>query len=79
MRVLEEIPHDSYKITIFQWNGKYIIKVEQGMLEQSYKVDETEFFNTDDVKKLLNDTFLDAVQKRFRDMHMDLVASMQTL
>ena len=79
MRVLEEIPHDSYKITIFQWNGKYIIKVEQGMLEQSYKVDETEFFNTDDVKKLLNDTFLDAVQKRFRDMHMDLMASMQTL
>lgn len=79
MRVIGEIPHSSCKITIFQWNGKYIIKIEQGLLEQSYKIDETEFPEVDDVKKLLNDDFMQAALKRFRDMHVDLMNSLETI
>ena len=79
MRVIGEITHPSCKITIFQWNGKYIIKIEQGLLEQSYNIDETELSDVDDVKKLLNDDFMQAVLKRFRDMHVDLMNSLETI
>lgn len=79
MRVIGEITHPSCKITIFQWNGKYIIKIEQGLLEQSYKIDETEFTEADDIKKLLNNDFIQATLKRFRDMHVDLMNSLETI
>lgn len=79
MRVIGEIPHASCKITIFHWNGKYIIKLEQGLLEQSYKIDETELIDPDDIKKVLNDDFMKSILKRFHDMHVDLMNSIETI
>lgn len=79
MRVIGEIDHPSCKITLFQWNGKYIIKLEQGLLEQTYKVGETDITGENDIKRILNDTFMQAALKRFREMHLDLVQSMETL
>jgi hypothetical protein len=40
MRVVGEIPHSDCKITIFSWNNRYLIKLEQGLLEQTFKVNE---------------------------------------
>lgn len=40
MRVIAELPHPDCKITLFHMNQKYIIKFEQGTLEQSYKLSE---------------------------------------
>ncbi|GAA0893175.1 hypothetical protein GCM10009122_28540 [Fulvivirga kasyanovii] len=79
MRVIGEIPHASCKITIFHWNGKYIVKLEQGLLEQSYKIDETEIIDPDEIKNVLNEEFMQSVLKRFRDMHVDLMNSLETL
>lgn len=79
MKVIGEIPHPSCKITLFQWNGKYLIKLEQGPLEQTYKVNETDVTGDDDIKKILNDKFLQSALKRFRAMHLDLMDSMDNI
>jgi hypothetical protein len=42
MRYIKDIPHVQFKIGLYQWNSKYIIKVESGMYEQTYKIDDYE-------------------------------------
>ena len=79
MRVIGEIAHPLCKITIFQWNSKYLIKLEQGLLEQTYKIDETEVTGDDDIQKIMNEDFIETALARFRDMHLDLVRAMEKL
>jgi len=40
MRQVADIPHPEAKITVFSWNGKYLVKLERGPFEQTYKVAE---------------------------------------
>ncbi|GEO02387.1 hypothetical protein AAE02nite_00510 [Adhaeribacter aerolatus] len=68
MRVLSEIPHPAVKITIFAWNGKYIIKLEKGSLEQTYKVSEMDILDEADIPKLLDETFINNALQRFGEM-----------
>lgn len=79
MRVIGEIPHNSCKITLFQWNGKYIIKIEQGFLEQSYKIDETELLDESDLNRIMNEDFMQSVLHRFHEMYLDLSKSLQKI
>ena len=37
MRIIGFVDHRAYKISIFSWSEKYIIKIEAGYFEQSYK------------------------------------------
>ena len=69
MRVLAEIPHAEFKITVFSWNGKYLVKFERGNYEQTYKIPEMDLTGDGDMKKLIEDeTFLKEVTERFREM-----------
>ena len=72
MRVIAELPHPDFKISIFNMNQKFIVKIEKGVLEQSYKIPEmdlTEGVNS--VFELLDETFLTAVAARFAEMNKD--------
>ena len=69
MRVIADIPHPDLKITLFTWNNKYLIKLERGMLEQTYKVSELDVTGVDDVRRLLDEEFLTGVLRRFDEMH----------
>jgi len=71
MRVIGEIPNDQCKITLFNWNEKYLIKFEIGMYEQTYKIDEYEIAGVDAVKKLITADFVKIVMARFDKMHND--------
>lgn len=71
MRVVDEIPHPRFKIQIFNFNSKYIVKVELGQFEQSYKIGETDVMGLNDVKDMVNKDFLSACLKRFVDMRAD--------
>ncbi|AII52652.1 MULTISPECIES: hypothetical protein [Hymenobacter] len=75
MRQLADIPHPEAKITLFSWNGKYLIKLEKGPLEQTYKVSELDVTSDDDVRALLDSEFLQAALARFTDMRNDLQAA----
>lgn len=77
MRQLADIPHPEVKITLFSWNGKYLIKLEKGPLEQTYKVSEMDVTSDDEVRTLLDDEFMQAVLDRFRQMHQDLQAAFE--
>ncbi|PIQ22597.1 MAG: hypothetical protein COW65_02255 [Cytophagales bacterium CG18_big_fil_WC_8_21_14_2_50_42_9] len=79
MRVVSEIPHPEVKITIFSWNGKYLIKLEKGPLEQTYKVSEMDVLDEADLPKMLDDTFLAKVLNRFAEMGQDLMAAQSRL
>ena len=75
MRVVKEVPHHRFKITIFSWNNKYIIKIEDAHLEQSFKIDATEVAGLDEVEAILTEEFLLSALKRFVDMGKDFADS----
>jgi len=54
MRVIKEFSlNDSIRCTLFSWNGKYIIKLEKGDLEQTYKIREMDINGMEDIDLLL--------------------------
>jgi hypothetical protein len=77
MRVVAEIPNPDMKITLFSWNGKYLIKLEKGPLEQTYKVDEMDVVDEAEVRQMLDEIFLSRALARFRDMGQDLQQAQQ--
>jgi len=68
MRIVREIPHPRFKITVFSWNEKYIIKIEEAHLEQTFKIDQKEVSGLDEVEAMLTQDFLLKTMKRFVDM-----------
>lgn len=79
MRVIGEVPHHSCKITIFNWNGKYLVKFEQGLIEQTYKISEMDVTDEQDVLALSKSPFIDKVLLRFDEMQKDLFEAMEEL
>lgn len=69
MRIVDTIPHPQLKISIFQMNGKYMVKFEAGPYEQTYKVDEIEVDGLVGLKAKVTDEFLVEVAAAFRSMH----------
>jgi hypothetical protein len=79
MRVVAEIPHRDCKITIFNWNNKYLIKFEQAFLEQTYKINELDITGEDEVRRLIDEAFLEEVLGRFAEMRKSLAQAMQRI
>jgi hypothetical protein len=76
MRVIAELPHPEFKITIFNMNQKFIIKLERGILEQNYKIPEMDLTDgVNSVFELLDEEFLKTVATRFAEMGKDFKAS----
>jgi hypothetical protein len=71
MRIVKEIPHDRYRIQVHLYNGKYILKIELGQYEQSYKINELDISSVDDIEKMLSEEFLQNCLKRFLTMRHD--------
>lgn len=73
MRIVAELPHPECKITFYQMGQKYIVKFEQGFLEQSYKVSEMELNGggINDVFQIIDETFVATVVARFAGMKTD--------
>ena len=78
MRVVGEIPHPDCKITIFHWNNRYLIKLELGHLEQTFKVREYDIAEGDLVK-IVNEEFIAKAIARFDDMHLSLKSSLEII
>lgn len=72
MRIVAEIPHPDCRITIFHWNNRYLIKLESGPFEQTFKVSELDVISENDVRKILNEDFIDQAMARFADMSQSL-------
>lgn len=71
MRFVQDIPHPQFRIGLYAWNSKYIVKIEAGPYEQTYKVSEIDVTGQDQVLQLLDQPFLERVAKRFMEMDTD--------
>lgn len=71
MRVIAEIPHSHYKIQLFQYNAKYIVKIELGQFEQIFKIGESDVMGLEEVKRIITDELLSNCLKRFIEMRTD--------
>jgi len=73
MRIVAEYPSVDFKITVFSWNGKYLVKIEKGMFEQTYKISEMDVTGDEEVKKVIEDSvFIEEIKTRFRNMNQSL-------
>ncbi|MEO5599961.1 MAG: hypothetical protein ABIR06_03445 [Cyclobacteriaceae bacterium] len=72
MRIVREIPHPDCKITIFSWNNRYLIKLEQGVLEQTFKIPEMDLTSEADLLSIIDAEFLHQASNRFQDMGRSL-------
>ncbi|MFD2871569.1 hypothetical protein ACFS5N_03745 [Mucilaginibacter ximonensis] len=72
MRVIAELPHPDFKVTIFSMNQKFIVKMERGILEQTYKIAEMDILDgVNSVFEILDEEFLKTVAERFVAMGTD--------
>lgn len=71
MRVIKEIPHERYKIQIMGYNAKYIVKIELGQYEQTFKIGETDVYSVDEVENMITPELLSNCLKRFVEMRSD--------
>ena len=79
MRVVGEIPHPEIKITLFHWNNRYLIKLEAGPFEQTFKLQEFDVSSEDDLKQIVSETFLKQAIERFNDLSASLQQATQFL
>lgn len=76
MRTLAELPHPDFKITIFTMNQKFIVKFEQGGLEQTYKVAESDVSDgINSVFQMIDEDFTKIINATFEQMRVAFIAS----
>ncbi len=76
MRIVAELPHPECKISIYSMNQKFIVKLEQGPYEQSYKIEELNLTDgINELFQLLDDAFIQTAIERFKSMRIDFVAT----
>lgn len=72
MRVIREVSYPEFKVTFFSWNNRYLIKLEQGLLEQTYKINQFDLAGEEDLLRILDADFIREQNLRFMDMHRSL-------
>ena len=71
MRYIKDLPHPQIKISLYSWNSKYIVKIEAGPYEQTYKIDAFDVTGPDEVEALISESFIASVLTRFQEMDRD--------
>ncbi|TNE54422.1 MAG: hypothetical protein EP338_07480 [Bacteroidetes bacterium] len=71
MRVVADIPHSRYKIQVFHYNARYIVKIELGQFEQVFKISETDVMGLEEIKSMVNRELLNNSLDRFVSMRSD--------
>lgn len=79
MRIIGEIPHSECKVTLFHWNNRYLIKLEKGYMEQTFKVDQFELTSEKELTLLVDEAFIQEALLRFESMNQALAVALQKL
>lgn len=72
MRVVGQINHPQCTINLFYWNNKYLIKLETGPFEQTFKVNEWDVANENELRKIVTEEFVQTALDRFGSMAASL-------
>lgn len=69
MRIVGELKHPVYKVTIFKMDTRYSVKFEDRDLEQTYKFREGAIVQSlEDIYGLLDKAFMESVDSSFEQM-----------
>ncbi len=79
MRILDEFVMNGCRISLLSWNNRYIIKLEQGWLEQVFKIDQFIVNNEKQLRQLLDEDFMTEASRRFELMEQALNRSLERL
>ena len=80
MRIVAEIGHPLYKMTVFNMNNRLSLKIEDNLLEQIYKFRDGSGVETpEDVQKCITDEFLRSVENIFSQMALARSQSIEEL
>lgn len=77
MRVVADIPHPRYKIQVFNYNAKYMVKIELGQFEQVFKIPESDVAGLAEVERMVTETLLKNSLDRFLTMRSDWEEALQ--
>lgn len=69
MKAIGGIPHPECKISLFDWNQKYLIKIEQGLCEQTFKVSHFDVADEAALRAAVTPSFIAEALARFQGMH----------
>lgn len=79
MRVIREFMHGDIRISVFNWNNKYLVKLERGRMEQTFKVQEYDVPGEERLTGLIGDAFISKCLERFVAMEEDWKELLNTL
>lgn len=73
MRIVKEANVGLYKVTVFHWNNKYLLKFEDGRNELTYKISQLDITAEADIESFLSDAqILAQVGETFERMDQTL-------
>ena len=76
MRIIGEIEHPIYKITVFSMNNRLSVKIEDQLIEHIFKFrDGSGIENLEDVRAFINDEFLAKVAESFTSLNQARIKS----
>ena len=55
MQIIKETVVEGWKVTVYSWNNKYLLKFENGQNELTYKVSQLDITSEHDVELFLSD------------------------
>ena len=79
MRVIGTKVQGHCTITFFHWNNRFLIKLESGPFEQTYKIEEYNLSGESDLDKIVDDTFINQAMLRFDEMANSLAMAVDKL
>lgn len=79
MRVVKEFVKNEIRISVFSWNNKYLIKFEQGPMEQTFKIPETDILEESDLDQFYDGEFFEEVTQRFKEMGQSFQKQIENL
>ena len=73
MHFIKEIPHPNMRISLFEWNSKYILKFETPQIEQSYKFSVLDVGGQKEIEELAtSSSFQTFVITTFQQMYAEM-------
>ena len=55
MRIVKELNVETFKVTVYFWNNKYILKYENGWHEITYKISQLDINSESDIDVFISD------------------------
>ena len=79
MRLIKDFTQGPVRVSLFHWNNKYLIKLEAGPMEQTFKIDEFDLESEQQLHSLLDSEFLENCMNRFDEMYSQLRQAIKKL